>query len=347
MLIRVSFYKGFFDTQENNHNIMILNGLMVAVILNMVLIILLHYSGKLFKIRKGGFVKSLTRTGLIISAVIFLVCTYGFLIGKYNFKTEEVTIYFKDLDKGLDGIKIVHISDLHLPAFYSHPGQLKKVIRIINSCQPDLLINTGDFVNYGWREFDSYDTILAKAQARYGSFAILGNHDMGTYLPDSSEEEREFNVLKMCELIESSGYHLLNKDHSIVNIGGSKMALIGVPTSGHFPSLIHSDIKEAAKGLDSTGFKILLCHDPNQWEEEVTGKTNIELTLSGHTHGMQVGILAGRLRWSPAKYFYPNWNGLYKVGDQYQYVNRGLGVLGVPFRIWMSPEISVITLKAE
>jgi predicted MPP superfamily phosphohydrolase len=114
-----------------------------------------------------------------------------------------------------------------------------------------------------------------------------------------------------------------------------------------FPHIIHGDLAKAISGLDSADLKILLSHDPNQWEEEVTGKTDIDITLSGHTHGMQMGIMTKKIRWSPAKYFYPHWNGLYKQGNQYQYVNRGLGVIGIPFRIWMPPEITVITIKRE
>ncbi len=347
LLIKIFFYKGFFDTQENIHNLMNLTGLICAVVLCRVLIIIIHFSGKLLRIRKQGHVKWLTKTGLIVSITVFLICATGFLVGRFNFKTEEVSVKFKDLDKELDGIRIVHISDLHLSGFYHHGRQLEKVSEIINRHQPDLIINTGDFVTYGWREFGRFDTILLKAQAGYGSFTIFGNHDMGTYLPDSSEEERNINTLKMNELMTSSGYRVLNDEHIIINIGEKKVALIGVSTGGHFPTLNHSNINVATRGLDSVDFKIFLCHDPNQWEEDVVGKTDIDLTFSGHTHGMQIGILARNLRWSPAKYFYPHWNGLYRDGDQVQYVNRGVGFLGIPFRIWMPPEISVITLEAE
>jgi predicted MPP superfamily phosphohydrolase len=122
--------------------------------------------------------------------------------------------------------------------------------------------------------------------------------------------------------------------------------VIGVMTKGSFPEIIHSDLNKAYSGTDSADLKILLAHDPNQWEKDVTGKTDIDITLSGHTHGMQIGILTKRVKWSPARYFYPQWNGLYKTGEQYLIVNRGLGVLAIPFRIGMPPEITVITLIA-
>ena len=123
--------------------------------------------------------------------------------------------------------------------------------------------------------------------------------------------------------------------------------MIGIITKGRYPDIIHGDLGKALSGLDSVDLKILLSHDPNQWETDVVSKTDIDITLSGHTHAMQMGIYTKKFRWSPAKYFYPHWNGLYTQGNQVHYVNRGLGVLAIPFRIWMPPEITVITLKKE
>jgi hypothetical protein len=111
--------------------------------------------------------------------------------------------------------------------------------------------------------------------------------------------------------------------------------------------MIHGNLTKAISGLDSVDLKILLSHDPNHWAEAVTGKTDIGLTLSGHTHGMQMGIITKKFKWSPSKYFYPHWNGLYITGNQYQYVNRGLGILAIPFRIGMPPEITILTIKSE
>jgi predicted MPP superfamily phosphohydrolase len=148
-------------------------------------------------------------------------------------------------------------------------------------------------------------------------------------------------------LIKASGYQVLNNEFKKVKIENATVALIGVTTEGRHPHIIHGDLNTAIAGLDSVDLKILLTHDPNHWAEAVEGKTNIELTLSGHTHGMQMGIITKKFRWSPAKYFYPHWNGLFTSGNQFHYVNRGLGVLAIPFRIWMPPEITVITIKRE
>jgi len=145
-------------------------------------------------------------------------------------------------------------------------------------------------------------------------------------------------------LVKKSGYQLLNDEFSKINIGNASVAIIGIHTVGRHSHITYGDLQAATSGLDSANLKILLSHDPNHWEAAVVRQTGIELTLAGHTHGMQMGIITKKFRWSPAKYFYPEWNGLFTESEQHLYVNRGLGVLGVPFRIWMPPEITVITL---
>ena len=344
IIISIIFNKGYFDTPRNVWMHLNLTGMLGAVGLTRMLLCLLHYAGKLIKIRKKSYVKGLTRTGLVISAVIFSVIAYCTFIGRYNFSTEKVYIHIRGLDKNLDSLRIVQISDLHLGGFYRHRDKLAGVVDEVNNLKPDLIFNTGDFVSYGCREYDYFDTILLKAESRLGNYAIPGNHDMGTYYPEATEEYRKYIAGRVKELATASGYTMLNDQNVILSIDSADVAIIGVETYGRHPDIIHGNLKKAAEGTDSAGFKILLAHDPNQWRQEVTEKTNIDLTLSGHTHGMQVGIITNKLRWSPSKYFYPEWNGLYSTGDQYLYVNRGLGVMGVPFRIWMPPEITLIIL---
>jgi predicted MPP superfamily phosphohydrolase len=175
----------------------------------------------------------------------------------------------------------------------------------------------------------------------------MGNHDFGTYQPYFTEADKENNALRINQLIQKSGYKILNDKHEVITINGARIGLAGVTTKGRYPDIIHGDLDKALMDLDSVDFQILLSHDPNHWELAVAGKTDINLTLSGHTHGMQMGIYTRRFRWSPSKYFYPRWSGLYNNNDQYLYVNRGLGVLAIPFRIWMPPEITLITLRKE
>jgi predicted MPP superfamily phosphohydrolase len=308
---------------------------------------MLHFTGRLLKLKSGNHLRWLTNLGMVFMFVILIVIGLSTFYERFNFTTEEITIKIKGLNKDLDGLRIVQLSDMHLSSFYHHKKELQEVMLKVNKLNPDFLINTGDFVTFGWREFERYDTILSKASGRYGNFAILGNHDVGTYDPFFTEADRDNNILIMNNLIKASGFQVLNDEFKKVNVGNAKIAVIGVVTGGRHPHMTHGNLDKAIAGLDSVDLKILLTHDPNHWEEAVIGKTDIQISLSGHTHGMQMGIITKKFRWSPAKYFYPHWNGLYREGSQYQYVNRGLGCLAIPFRIWMPPEISVITLKKE
>jgi predicted MPP superfamily phosphohydrolase len=347
LFIEVTSNRTFFDTPRHVWLLLNLTGMIIAVVIPRVILNIFHFTGKLIRIKRGGHLRWLTNTGLIIMVIIFSLVAMGTLYGRFNFKTEEVTIKIKGLNKDFDGLKIVQLSDMHLAGFYHHRMLLQKVMDEVNSYKPDLILNTGDFVSFGWREFDRNDTILSKAKSRYGNFAIMGNHDFGTYNPGFGVTDLFNNVLTINQLIKASGYKVLNNEFTKVNIGSAKIALIGVFTMGRHENIIHGDLGKAIAGLDSVDLKILLSHDPNHWALAVAGKTDIDLTLSGHTHGMQIGILTKKFKWSPAKYFYPHWGGLYSEGNQFQYVNRGLGVLAIPFRIWMPPEITVITLKTE
>lgn len=338
-------YNGLFDEPGHIWLLMNLAGMIFAVVIPRLIMCAFHFTGRFLRKKTGSSSRILTNTGITISVAIMLLLTLSTIKGRFNFKTEEFTIKIEGLKPELEGLKIVQISDIHLPAFYHHPDRLEKVMTVINSLKPDLIINTGDFVTYGWREFGRSDTIIRKAVSRYGSFAVAGNHDFGTYHPDFTSADRKNNVLLMDRLITSSGYVLLNDTSRILTIGTAEIGIAGVITKGSFPDIIHGNLDKAIERIDSADLKILLSHDPNHWDKSVKGKTDIDITFSGHTHGMQVGILTRKIKWSPAKFFYPRWNGLYSEKDQHLVVNRGLGVLGIPFRIWMPPEITLITLK--
>jgi predicted MPP superfamily phosphohydrolase len=347
IFIEIFFFKGPFDDPRHIWQLMNLTGMICAVVAPRLILIMFHFSGKLLRIKSGGHLLWLTNTGLIIMVTIFSIIAVSTFFGRFNFKTESVTIKIKGLHKDIEGLKIVHLSDMHLAGFYQHNKLLQKVMLEVNSYNPDLILNTGDFVSYGWREFDRNDTILVKAKSKCGNLAVMGNHDFGTYHPKYSEAERDTNVMMMNKQIIASGYKVLNDENSLIKVGEARIAVIGIITKGRHPDIFHGDLGKAISGIDSVDLKILLSHDPNHWEKSVTGKTDIDITLSGHTHGMQMGVLTKDFRWSPSKYFYPHWNGLYSEKDQFQYVNRGLGTLAIPFRIWMPPEITLITLKSE
>lgn len=341
-------YPGFFDTPEHVWMLMAFTGALCAVVIPRLLLITLHYTGRLLRRTEKGQIRWLTGTGITIYVLCLIVIITGAFYGKFNFRYEKVTVSIPDLHDDLDNFRIVHISDLHLAGFYHHSHVLPSVMSRINEYSPDIIINTGDFITYGWREFGRNDTILVSARGRYGKFAVIGNHDAGTYHPDFTAADRDNHVLIMNNLIEASGYRLLNNESEVIRVGNAELAICGVTSAGRHPDILHGDLESALQGADSADLRILLTHDPNHWLEEVAGKkNNIELTLSGHTHGMQMGIMTRNFRWSPSRFFYPNWNGLYQRGTQFQYVNRGAGVLGIPFRIWMPPEITLITLTRQ
>lgn len=345
LFFKIISWKSFYDSPEHIWLLLNMNGMLAAVVFPRFILIISHFTGKLIRIKTEGYIRWMTNAGLTISILIFLIIFLATFIGRFNFKTESVTINIRGLNKELEGLKIVQISDLHMAGFYHHKKLLQNVMEEITSYKPDLILNTGDFITFGWREFDRNDTILSKARSRHGNFAVMGNHDFGTYHPFFTEADRANNVLLMNQKIKESGYKILNDESEMVQIGSAKIALMGVITMGRYPHIIHGDLTKAITGTDSADLKILLSHDPNHWSLSVQGKTDIEVTLSGHTHGMQAGIYTEKFKWSPSKYFYPHWGGLYSEGDQFQYVNIGLGVLSIPFRICMPPEITVIILK--
>lgn len=343
----INMHDSFFDRPDNVWLLTAFSGMVAAVVFPRIILIIFHYTGRLLRHKKGGSIRWLTYTGFGIATFIFIVVATGTIYGRFNFQEDDVTINIKDLNKDLDGLKIVQISDLHLSSFYHHTGKLKEAIDRINLIKPDIIFNTGDFTTFGWREFGRNDTILKKAVSRYGNFAITGNHDAGTYNPDFTEADRHNNVLIINNLVRSSGYTVLNDENRTVTIGNARITIAGVTTTGRHRNIVHGNIDKALDGADSADLMILLTHDPNHWTDEIAGKKKVvDLTFSGHTHGMQMGILTEKFKWSPSQYFYPDWNGLYSIGNQQHYVNRGLGILAVPFRIWMPPEISVITLKS-
>jgi uncharacterized protein len=346
LYIRVTGFKGNFDDPGHVWMMINLKGAICAVLVPRIILDILHFSGVALRIRKGGYIRSLTNTGFVLYIFFLLLIISGSTVGKFNYRIDEVNVKINGLNSSLEGLTIVQLSDLHMAGFYKNKEFLKEVVKKVNSFNPDIVINSGDFVNYGWREFDMNDTILAGTNAKIGRFAVVGNHDIGTYNPEWNQTERDSNLLRITRLVKASGYSVLNDENILLKIGNVKVAIIGVITKGRHPNMIHGDLDKARKGTDSADFRILLSHDPNHWEKAVRGKTNIELTFAGHTHGMQIGIMTGFFKWSPSQYFYPRWNGLYKSDNQFLYVNRGLGVLAVPFRIWMPPEITVLRLTS-
>jgi uncharacterized protein len=287
----------------------------------------------------------LSKAGLLVSIIPFIAILWGLLFGRFHYQLENADIEFEDLPEAFDGLRIVQLSDIHLGSAYGKQQKLKKAIDMVNSLQPDLVLFTGDLVNNYTEEAHGWEDLFSTIKARYGKFSILGNHDYGDYWEWKSEADRRNNMMMFFKVHEDMGFHLLRNGSQTIRINGEMLGLVGVENWGNPPFKQYGDLEKSMRGLPPTGFTILLTHDPTHWDAQVTGKTEIPLTLSGHTHAMQLGIRLGKFRWSPSKYLYKRWMGLYRQNGQVLYVNRGLGFIGFPGRIGLRPEITLITLK--
>ncbi len=290
--------------------------------------------------------KFVSQIGLGLAAIPFLSLIYGITIGKYNFKVIKQNIFFPDLPEAFDGFTITHISDVHSGSF-DNAEKINYAIDLINEQKSDILLFTGDIVNAKADEMHPWiDTFKRLEKPDFGKFSILGNHDYGAYLDWDSEKEKAENFIAIKDLHRQIDFKLLLNEHVKIKKGNQEIALIGVENWGKMFGEF-GDINKASNGIANDDFKILMSHDPSHWEEVVKNhEKNIQLTLSGHTHGMQFGIeIPGWFKWSLAQYMYKQWAGLYENVGRYIYVNRGFGFHAYPGRVGIMPEITVIRLK--
>lgn len=283
--------------------------------------------------------------GLLSGFLPFFIIIYGVFKTLYRFKIHHLKIKSAKLPKSFNGLKIVQISDLHLGSFNFRYHILDRAITLINDLEPDFIFFTGDLVNnYAW-ELKGWDVFFQKLSAKRGKYAVLGNHDYGDYSVWESKEEKQKNSEEIKRFYKKIDFNLLLNEADIICNNEEKIAVVGIENWGKPPFKQYGDLNAALEKVNHIPFKILLSHDPTHWNEEVKQKTNIALTLSGHTHGMQAGINFKSKKWSPIKYKYQHWAGLYEHKKQFLYVNRGLGWLGFPGRLGMRPEITAIELK--
>jgi len=280
---------------------------------------------------------------LLISCGIFGVMAYGVFGGRYEINVETHDIYFSNLPKQLEGLKIVQLSDIHLGSFSEKSTIFNDTQKLIEKIQPDLLLFTGDIVNNFSNEFNGFEPCLNKLSARYGKFAILGNHDYGDYSNWQDSTSKVKNLDRIKKELVLAGFNLLLNRWEKVSIKDTSLCIIGVENWGHKPFPQYANLDQALENIPSQAFKILLSHDPAHWEAKVVKQTDIPLTLSGHTHGGQFSIKIAGIEFSPIYFIQKNWGGLYQSGNQLLYVNRGLGTIGFPGRIEMRPEITVLT----
>jgi len=290
--------------------------------------------------------KFVSQIALGLAAVPFLSLIYGIFEGKYNFKVFKQTIYFPDLPDAFDGFKITQISDVHSGSF-DNPEKINYAIDLINAQEADMILFTGDIVNTHAKEMHPWlETFNRIKDYKYGKFSVLGNHDYGEYVTWPSEKEKDENFVAIKNLYGQIGFELLLNEHTYIQKGDDKIALIGVENWGqNFKKA--GDLNKASQNVLQDDFKVLMSHDPSHWEYEIKNHPkNFHLTLSGHTHGMQFGIeIPGYFKWSLAQYIYKQWAGLYENAGRYVYVNRGFGFHAYPGRVGIMPEITVIELK--
>lgn len=277
----------------------------------------------------------------MLSASVLIAFVVGIIYGRWNWKVHRIPLKFHNFPESANGVKIVQISDVHIGSFFGNHRKVLKAINLINSLEPDYVVFTGDLVNNKAEEMEGWDVIFQQIRAKKGKYSILGNHDYGDYVQWESKPEKQANLQELIRYHERSGFTPLLNDARELKEG---FWLLGVENWGRPPFRQSGKLHETLEKVPENSFKLLLSHDPTHFDLEIRD-TDIDLTLSGHTHGMQFGIERFGIRWSPVKYYYKRWAGLYQEGDQYLYVNRGFGYLGFPGRVGIYPEITLFELE--
>ncbi len=280
----------------------------------------------------------------LLAIITLLLFIHGMIRGKYAYRVIKHTLYFDDLPESFDGFTLTQISDIHAGSF-NNPKAIQKGIDLINAQKTDLFVFTGDLVNNKASEILPWVSYFSQIKAPFGQFSVLGNHDYGDYVKWENEANKHANLQQLKQYHEKMGYRLLLDEQVTLTKNGEQISLLGVENWGlGFGE--RGDLKKALKQVNPENFKILLSHDPTHWEAQVKNHpVKIQLTLSGHTHGMQFGLEAFGIKWSPVKYRYAHWAGIKQENSKYLNINRGFGFLGFSGRIGIWPEITVITLK--
>ncbi len=297
----------------------------------------------------GGIERSLflKRTALVLGGLSLLGFTYG-ISNRYKYRVRKIKLRSASLPDAFKGLRIVQISDIHTGSFDNHAAVAHGIQRVLDQ-NADIIFFTGDLVNNHSEEVDpKYQEIYSRLKAPMGVYSTLGNHDYGDYVQWPTPQSKIDNLNTLKSIHAAMGWRLLMNEHIVLERGNDKIALIGIENwsaKANFPK--YGDMRKAYAGLKEKNipFKILLSHDPSHWHAQVIPEYgDVQLTLSGHTHGMQFGVDSKWLKWSPVQYMYKEWAGLYTVGEQNLYVNRGFGFLGYPGRLGVLPEITVIEL---
>ena len=310
-----------------------------------IIITLFNVDSHIHDVKRLDFLK---KSALLFSGVLFSTLLIGMKWGRYNFKKNFQDIFIKDWPVALNNYKIIHISDLHLGSF-NNIDKFNEAVEMINAENADLVVFTGDLVNNYHEEAIPYIDSLKKIKSKDGKISILGNHDYCDYVMlKRDSQEWKTNFKKLLELEKESGFDLLLNESRVISKGENKFNIVGVENWGAGNFNKDGDLDTAMNIVDDSLPTILLSHDPSHWKEVVLKSDyDIDLQLSGHTHGMQFGIEIPGFKWSPAKFRYKEWAGLYKIAGNQIYVNRGLGHLGYAGRVGIMPDISVLNIRSK
>ena len=286
----------------------------------------------------------LAQASVVATVVPAIGLGYGVASGAHNYLVHQVKVPIANLPRGLEGIRIAQLSDIHSGSFFNKKAVMLG-IELVMAEKPDLIFFTGDLVNNKATEVEEYIPVFSKLRAPLGIYSILGNHDYGDYTSWPSSEVKRTNLENVKEAHKLMNWQLLLDENRTLTIGDNRLAIIGVENWGTGGFAQYGNLNKAYKGADDVDTRILLSHDPSHWDAQVRSQhPDIELTLSGHTHGGQVGVEWGNFRWSFVQYRYKQWAGLYQEGDQQLYVNRGFGYIGYPGRLGIRPEITILEL---
>lgn len=280
--------------------------------------------------------------GIAVGGSLFTSLLYGFT-NKYNYNVKRIPVKFPNLPEAFRGMKVVQISDIHSGSLVNKEG-VKKGVDMIMALKPDLILFTGDLVNNLAEEIVPLMDVFDKLKAPMGVYSVFGNHDYGDYVQWESPAKRTENIETLKGHHAKMGWRLLWDEHVPLEKDGQQIALIGIQNYSALRNFArYGNLAKAYNGAEKYPFKILMTHDPTHWDAEVRPKfPDIDLTLSGHTHGFQFGVEIPGFRWSPVQYVYNQWAGLYREGAQSIYVNRGYGFIGYPGRVGILPEITLL-----
>jgi hypothetical protein len=288
----------------------------------------------------------LSKTGVVAATVPVAMLSFGVISGAYDYRVRRRQVYLKNLPRAFDGIRVAQVSDIHTGSFFNKTA-VRGGVDLLLAEKPDLAFFTGDLVNDRSEEAKPYLDIFKRIKAPLGTYSVMGNHDYGDYTTWSSKAAKRADVLKLQDMHRYMGYSILLNENRRIKVDGEEIGILGCENWGSGRFSKYGDMSKTALHSEDIPFKILLSHDPSHWDAQIRKEyQDIDLTLSGHTHGFQFGVEIGDFKWSPVQYRYSRWADLYQEEDQFLYVNRGFGFIGYPGRVGILPEITILELKS-